>query len=63
MSTLIDLFRESTLVQAMIALLYSAGVLYLVATGQNVPEWAVQILMLIIGFYFGSKVQQAIKGG
>jgi membrane-bound ClpP family serine protease len=55
-----ELFRESVIVQALITLCLVGTVCYLVATGQEVPELLSTALMLVLGFYFGSKVQQQI---
>lgn len=59
------LFEESVIVQALIALGVIGTICYLYATGQEVPQELVQIAMLILGFYFGTKVQQTLtkRGG
>jgi len=55
------LLEESVIVQALITLGLVATVCYLVATGQDVPEILSTSLTLVLGFYFGSKAQQAIS--
>jgi len=55
-----ELFQESVIVQAAITLALVLTVCYLVATGQEVPELLSTALMLVLGFYFGSKAQQQI---
>ena len=55
-----ELFEESVIVQALITLALVSVVCYLFATGQEVPELRSSSLMLVLGFYFGSKVQQVI---
>lgn len=52
---MIELLRESVLVQAAITLICVGGVTYLAVTGQPIPEIMVNAVMLILGFYFGSK--------
>jgi len=48
-------------VQAAITLCLVVTVCYLTATGQAVPELLSTALMLVLGFYFGSKVQAQIS--
>ena len=60
MDTFWKLFQESVIVQALITLALVITTCYLVATGQDVPELLSTALMLVLGFYFGSKVQQQI---
>lgn len=55
MDKLVELLRESVLVQATLAFISMAAVIYLAVTGQNIPEILVNAVMLILGFYFGSK--------
>jgi len=55
-----QLLQESVIVQALITLTLVATVCYMVATGQDIPELLSTALMLVLGFYFGSKTQQAI---
>ena len=60
MDKFLDLLRESVIVQAAITLCLVVTVCYLTATGQEIPELLSTALMLVLGFYFGSKVQQQI---
>jgi len=55
-----ELLQESVIVQALITLALVITTCYLVATGQDVPELLSTAMMLVLGFYFGSKVQHAI---
>jgi len=55
-----ELLQESVIVQALITLALVITTCYLVATGRDVPELLSTSLMLVLGFYFGSKTQQAI---
>jgi len=61
MSKFLDLLQQSVIVQACITLCLVVTVCYLTATGQTVPELLSTALMLVLGFYFGSKVQQQIN--
>jgi len=57
---LIDLLRESVLIQALMALSLLVAMIIMAIRGQNPPEWMVQLLMIVVGFYFGGKVERAI---
>lgn len=52
-----DLLRESVLVQALITFLFGAVICYLAIVGRPIPEMLTTAFMVIIGFYFGQKVQ------
>lgn len=56
MSTLLDLLKQSVLVQAILALIFCGAIVYLAVVGQDIPEVLINAVMLILGFYFGSKV-------
>ena len=58
MSTLVELLRESVLIQAMITLIVVTGVVYLYTSGKPVPQELWSLVSLIVGFYFGSKVER-----
>lgn len=60
-SALLELLRESVLIQALITLVFVVAASWISASGGSVPEWMVQALMLILGFYFGSKTERAIQ--
>lgn len=55
-----ELFKTSVIVQAIIALMLLATICYMFATGQDVPESLINSFMVVLGFYFGSKVQTSI---
>jgi len=61
MGIVIGLLRESVLVQALITLVLVVATSVMAVRGQNPPEWLVQALMLILGFYFGSKTERAVS--
>lgn len=55
-----ELLQESVIVQGAVTLILVSTCCYLFATGQEIPEFLGQALMLVLGFYFGSKIQQVI---
>ena len=52
-------FMESVVVQALIALVLLGVICYMYATAMEVPEPLVNFFALVLGYYFGSKTQQA----
>lgn len=56
-----ELLKASVLVQATIALVITLTICYLYGTEKTVPTELVNLLSLILGFYFGSKAQQQVK--
>jgi len=54
-----ELLKQSVLVQATVTLIVVSGLVYMYVTGQPVPSELVNIVMLILGFYFGGKVTAA----
>ncbi len=46
--------NETTIAQLAITLLCLGASLYLTVTGGVVPDWLLQVDLLVIGFYFGS---------
>lgn len=53
-----ELFRSSTLIQGTMALGCTFTIAYLYLTGKVVPDSLVGIVMLILGYYFGTKTTQ-----
>lgn len=45
---------ETVVPQAILTVLIIGGAMYLVVSGQTVPDWLLSASGLIIGFYFGS---------
>jgi len=56
-----ELFRESVIVQASVTLLVVCTWVALLLTDRNVPPELSGVVMLILGFYFGSKTQARIN--
>lgn len=62
MSKFWELFAESVILQAVLALMFGGTVCYMYLVGMEVPDTLAGFLGLIIGFYFGAKTQiQAAK--
>jgi len=59
MSSFWALVERSVIVQAIITLALIGVVIYLVSTGQEVPDLIQTLTLLVVGFYFGSKVENA----
>lgn len=53
------LLRESVLVQGLVTLVLVGTTCYMYASGKPVPESLLSLDGLVVGFFFGSKVQQA----
>lgn len=61
-ATFTELFLSSAIIQGVMALGAVGAVIFLAVTGREVPEVLNMIVMAIIGFYFGSKIQQRANG-
>jgi hypothetical protein len=57
------LFKESVIIQALMALVLLGTICYLTIMQIAVPDLISQAFVLILGFYFGSKAQAKIGGG
>lgn len=56
------LLRESTIIQAMLALMFGAALVYMFVTGRPIPELLSTLSALVFGFYFGAKSTASAKG-
>ena len=56
-----DALGESTIGQITLAVMWGGATIYLLVTKQPVPTEVWAINTLILGFFFGSKVKQAMK--
>ena len=54
-----ELLGQSVIFQGLLVTGLAGVACYLWATGQPVPEMLSNLLMVIVGFFFGAKVQQA----
>ncbi len=61
MKVLVALLRESVLTQGLITSAFVLTTCYLWATGQEVPMQLWTADTIVIGFFFGSKTQQAAR--
>jgi len=55
-----ELFRESAVMQGLLALVITVGVLTLYATGRPIPPEVWGIVGLVFGYYFGSDKRTAL---
>jgi len=56
----VELLRESVLIQGFLTILVVGVWSYLLISTGSVPEVLTNVVGLVIGFYFGGKVQQTI---
>jgi len=55
------LLAKSVIIQALIALIVVTAVTYMYVKNMSVPSELLQLLWLVIGFYFGTKVEHGIQ--
>lgn len=53
-----ELFAQSVIMQALLALIMVSVICYLAVMGQPIPDVLVNGTMLILGFFFGAKSAQ-----
>lgn len=58
-----QLVKESTLVQGAIALIVTITICVMFLTNRVVPSELYNVLILILGFYFGTKAQFTARKG
>ena len=56
--TFYELFKTSAVIQGIMALASLGAVIYMEVSGQDVAELLVGVLMVTVGFYFGTKNRQ-----
>ncbi|MDP2107145.1 MAG: hypothetical protein Q8J76_14205 [Desulfobulbaceae bacterium] len=54
-----ELFAESVILQGVLSLMFGGTICYMYVTQIPVPQELVALLGIIIGFFFGGKVQIA----
>lgn len=54
-----ELFERSIILQSTITLILLLAVIYMYLAGQEVAEELVQFTSLVLGFWFGSKIENA----
>jgi len=57
MSKFWQLLEESVIVQALVTLALTGSVVYLTVSGQAVPDSLLNLTLVALGYYFGSKTQ------
>lgn len=57
--TLVDLFKSSTLMQGILSVAVVGAYIFLLVSGNPVPETLVVSVGLVLGFFFGSKLALA----
>lgn len=60
-TTFWTLLRDSVIIQGIVTLACVGTIIYLAVTGQPIPELLQTVTTLVIGFWFGSKVEHAIS--
>jgi len=58
---IIELLRESILIQAAVTLIMVIGMVYMYAIGRDIPSDYLSLLSLIVGFWFGSKSEAKLR--
>lgn len=58
---LAQLLRESVLIQAIVTLILTVGMVYMYMVGKTIPQDFLNLQLLIIGFWFGSKSEARIR--
>lgn len=61
MEQFIDLLKSSVIVQGSITFVLVMTYCYLVATNQTIPTNFMELLYVVVGFYFGAKVQNLVN--
>ncbi len=60
---IVELLRESTLIQGTITLVCIVTMAILYLTNRQVPQTLVDVIFMIVGYYFGSKAAQRMLKG
>ena len=61
METFWKLFRESIIVQSLVTLMLITTIIILVLSNRPVPDVIVNLNTLVVGFWFGTKVQHSVE--
>lgn len=62
MSNLWKGVTEGAIVQGLVTIMLVGACIYLAILGQEIPPLLSEGTMLVLGFYFGSKVQSVVNG-
>jgi len=61
MDKFLDLFKESYIIQGTVTLIFCATIVGLLILERQVPDYLINFVAVILGFYFGSKTQSRIN--
>lgn len=56
-----ELFEQSVIVQSIITLMLVGAVVYMYVADHPVPDTLVNMCLLVLGFWFGTKVQGSVN--
>ena len=56
-----ELFKESYIIQGAVTLIFCSTIVALVLMNRYVPDYLINFVAIILGFYFGSKTQARIN--
>jgi hypothetical protein len=56
-----NLLRESIIFQGLLVCMFGAAYTYMIVTAQPIPSDFSQLMGIIVGFFFGSKVTTGVK--
>ncbi len=59
MNTFWTLLKESVITQGLITITLIGCVVYLVVTSQEIPDIIQTLTLLVVGYFFGAKVENA----
>ena len=62
MSTFWKLLQESVITQAILTILVWASIIAMVFLEREIPAYLVEAGLFTLGFFFGAKVQNAVRG-
>jgi len=57
-----ELFKEGYIIQGLITLIFCATIIALLAANRDVPDYLINFVAIILGFYFGTKTQSMLNG-
>jgi len=57
MDTFWELLKDSIIIQSLVTLILTVAITYMYVTGMMVPDTLVNLLMIVVGYWFGSKTQ------
>lgn len=61
LSKIIEMWRESTFIQGSLTIVTVTSWIGMMIFGNNPPENLTNVVLIVVGFYFGSKSQQSAR--